>query len=109
MLSYSWLLIIYSVFATVLLVCLKTKFDRRIPKKSEDSMPPKITLKVFRSLGTVMLMVFILITFAVFIEGSIIINANDMLHVRVGFTNTQAGLIAMMTLLVNCKKFRTQV
>jgi len=56
-----------------------------------------------------MLMVFILITFAVFIEGSIIINANDMLHVRVGFTNTQAGLIAMMTLLVNCKKFRTQV
>lgn len=49
-----------------------------------------------------MLAIFIIITFAVSIEGSIIINANDMLHERVGFSNTQAGPIAMMTLLVNC-------
>lgn len=52
-----------------------------------------------------MLMVFIIIAFAVSIEGAIIINANDMLHVRSGFTNVQAGPIAMMPLLVNCKTF----
>lgn len=50
-----------------------------------------------------MMLVFLIITFAVGIEGTIIINANDMLHERVGFSNTQAGTIAMMTLLVNCK------
>lgn len=50
-----------------------------------------------------MLMVFIIIAFAVSIEGTIIINANDMLHERSGFSNVQAGPIAMMPLLVNCK------
>ena len=97
-----WLAILYSALAAGLLIFLDKKFSTRIAKKPEDSTPPKITLKVIRSLGIVMLMVFIIITFAVAIEGSIIINANDMLHVRVGFTNTQAGTIAMMTLLVNC-------
>lgn len=91
------------MLAAAVLVFLDRKFSKRMQKKSEDSKPPKITLKVVRSLGIVMLMVFIIITFAVAIEGSIIINANDMLHERVGFTNTQAGPIAMMTLLVNCK------
>lgn len=52
-----------------------------------------------------MVVIFFTILFAASIEGSIIINANDMLHERVGFSNTQAGTIAMMTLLVNGTRF----
>lgn len=48
-----------------------------------------------------MLAMFLTLFFAVSIEGSIIINANDMLHERVGFNNVQAGTIVMMTMLIN--------
>ena len=54
-----------------------------------------------------MLVIFFTLFFAVSIEGTIIVNANDMLHERVGFSNTEAGTIAMMTLLTNGKYLLT--
>lgn len=64
-LTDSWLLIGYSILAAIVLAVLDVKFGRRMQKKPEDSKPLKMSLKVVKSLGIVMLMVFVIITFAV--------------------------------------------
>jgi MFS family permease len=48
-----------------------------------------------------MFTIFIIVLFVIGFEGSLIINANDMLHERVGFSNVEAGKIAMTPLVLN--------